>query len=544
MEALTGILFLLGFLAVFLSGFLITNTLQAIVQQQIQQIGILKTLGARKSQIVVLYMALILMFGLAGALIAIPLAQQISFQRLGQLTASVNVHYRGARLVPQAILIQAFLAIIVPQVAALFPILQGAQLSVSEALIGIRQSGKSRRSRFDQHITRLKLFSLSTLLSIRNTFRRTGRLALTLVTLSLGGAIFIATFNIQASMDEQVKLVSRYFLADVNITLTSPRRILEVQRLLGDVPGVGYVEGWAAGRGEMVLPDNSAGPPIQLLGPPANTRLVEPQVLKGRWVQPGDVYAIALNERFLLDYPQYQVGGVIPLRINGKDRLWTIVGFFQLAGKNSSLIGYTHYDSLSAASGQLGQAFTYRVVADQPDLSADAQRALGIAIEKRLKAAGVHAADLTTGNFIAGNAAQGFSILNGFLLFLATLTAIVGSIGLAGSMSLNVMERTREIGVLRAIGATNRILARLVISEGVLVGGMSWVIAALAAIPISKVLSDSVSYAIFGNPTTLQLTPTGFLLWLGAVLLLSILAGVIPARSAAQLTIREVLAYE
>jgi putative ABC transport system permease protein len=111
-------------------------------------------------------------------------------------------------------------------------------------------------------------------------------------------------------------------------------------------------------------------------------------------------------------------------------------------------------------------------------------------------------------------------------------------------MSINVMERTREIGVMRAIGATNPILFRLVIVEGLMIGSISWILACLLAFPISRLLSDSISLSLFGSPSTFGMTSTGFTIWVMVVLILSILASIIPAYNATRLTIREVLAYE
>jgi putative ABC transport system permease protein len=141
-------------------------------------------------------------------------------------------------------------------------------------------------------------------------------------------------------------------------------------------------------------------------------------------------------------------------------------------------------------------------------------------------------------------ASDGFNVLTVFLLFLASLTALVGSIGLTGTMSLNVMERTREIGILRAIGATDRTLMRMVLVEGGLIGVLSWMLASVIAFPISEIMSDSITLALFGSPANFGFTPIGFAIWLVAVVILSVLASVMPARGATHLTIREVLAYE
>jgi putative ABC transport system permease protein len=111
-------------------------------------------------------------------------------------------------------------------------------------------------------------------------------------------------------------------------------------------------------------------------------------------------------------------------------------------------------------------------------------------------------------------------------------------------MSMNVMDRTREIGVMRSIGASNPILMRMVIVEGLLIGWLSWLLGAILSFPIGQFMSDMVMRALFGSPSPYGFTLIGFALWFVLVSVLSVVASIVPARSAAQLTIREVLAYE
>jgi len=543
-EAMGGVLLLLGLFVVFLSGFLITNTLQAIINQQIGQIGILKSLGSRRLQIIVLYMTLIFIFGVLATLIAVPLAYQVSFQRIKPLVYTLNSNFQGARIIPIAIILQVVVAMVVPQLAALVPIFQGARISVQEALSGIRQSTKSAQGSFEKRLTSIRRLPRPMLISIRNTFRRKGRLLLTLVTLSMGGAIFIATFNVQVSMQKYIDQVSQYFLADVNLVLAKPQRVTEIQEALADVPGVSHVEGWAWAGSNLVNEAGSIGESVQLLAPPAGSSLVEPVLIQGRWIEPGDQAAIALNERFMEDFPDIKLRNTIRLKIDGKEIDWIVVGFFQMAGKSSGYIAYTDYVTLSRLVHQAGKAVSFRVVASQPHLTKEGQEQLSQRIEAHLNEKGIRVADISTGSSLSNNAAQGFAALTGLLLFLSSLTALVGSIGLAGTMSINIMERTREIGIMRAIGATNPILLRLVIAEGLLIGLISWLLASILAFPISKLLSDSVNYSLFGNPSTFGMTPTGFIIWIIVVLALSILASLFPAYNATRLTIREVLAYE
>jgi putative ABC transport system permease protein len=543
-QAISGVLFMLGLLVVFLSGFLITNTLQALLEQQVQQIGIMKSVGARRWQIVQVYMVLILIYGLVAFALAAPLAYQVSGRLLGFLSSQLNFVSYGPQWIPAVILLLGFLALVVPQVAAFLPIWKGTGISVQEALSGIRQGAKSQGGWLDERIARIRRFSRPIRIAIRNVIRRKGRLILTLITLTTGGAIFIATFGVQVSMQRFVYQIGRYFLADVNVTFARPYRVDEVQQLIYGVPGVRYMEAWSSARAQVLQPDGTIGEDVTLLAPPADSRLVVPVLIKGRWIQSGDQNAIVLNELFLSRYPDLKVGDTLDLQINNKRKGWKVVGFFRFAGKVTGFLAYTNYDYLTQITGQVHQATLYRIVSDNPHSTPQQQAALANTIDNTLRQNNFAVADISVGSDMIKRAAGGFGILTGFLLFLACLIALVGSIGLAGTMSMNVMERTREIGVLRAIGATNRILMRMVIVEGMVIGMISWVLASLLSFPIGKLISDSITQSVFGAPSQPGYPLSGFAIWLGVVVVLSILASVMPARSAAQLTIREVLSYE
>jgi putative ABC transport system permease protein len=85
---------------------------------------------------------------------------------------------------------------------------------------------------------------------------------------------------------------------------------------------------------------------------------------------------------------------------------------------------------------------------------------------------------------------------------------------------------------------------RTVIAEGLVIGSISFVLAILLSIPFTYGLSTIVSLAIFQTPIDVVFTYTGYAIWLALVLVLSTIASILPARNAARLTIREVLAYE
>ena len=137
-----------------------------------------------------------------------------------------------------------------------------------------------------------------------------------------------------------------------------------------------------------------------------------------------------------------------------------------------------------------------------------------------------------------------FGTIVSFLLVMATLLAVVGGLGLAGMLGINVIERSREIGVLRAVGARDRDVTRLVFVEGLLVVAMGCALAAPLGLLVGRALSDAVGELFLGAPLAYSFSTTGLLLWLGLALVLAIVASALPARRAMRLTVRDVLAYE
>jgi putative ABC transport system permease protein len=137
-----------------------------------------------------------------------------------------------------------------------------------------------------------------------------------------------------------------------------------------------------------------------------------------------------------------------------------------------------------------------------------------------------------------------FSAVIVLALVMAGLLALVGGLGLMGTLSINVLERTREIGVMRAIGASDRSVARIFIVEGVIIGVISWVLGSVLALPLGQTLSVGIGMAFLQAPLRYAFAWSGVAIWLVAVLVLSAVASFLPARNASRLTVRDVLAYE
>ncbi len=165
-------------------------------------------------------------------------------------------------------------------------------------------------------------------------------------------------------------------------------------------------------------------------------------------------------------------------------------------------------------------------------------------IDRQLADKGYAIRSILAGDIMRESASTGVNTLVIFLLIMAILTAFVGSIGLMGTMSINVLERTREIGVMRTIGAVDFVVMQSVIIEALVIGLITWFLAIGLSYPISSAMLNIIGQSMAGSAFSLIFTPFGVLLWLAVVIVLSIIASIMPARNAARLTINEVLAYE
>lgn len=205
-------------------------------------------------------------------------------------------------------------------------------------------------------------------------------------------------------------------------------------------------------------------------------------------------------------------------------------------------MAYANFEYIANQMHLPNQTASYRVITEYHDSSS--QRELTQRIDSHLNDRNFAVQSVQSGYLLQANATQAVNTLVIFLLIMAVLTAFVGSIGLTGTMSINVLERTREIGVMRTIGAVDVVIMQSVIIEGLFIGLITWLLAIGLSFPISSLLLTIIGEAMMGSAMTLSFTPLGILIWLGVVIVLSVFASIMPARNAARLTINEVLAYE
>jgi putative ABC transport system permease protein len=193
------------------------------------------------------------------------------------------------------------------------------------------------------------------------------------------------------------------------------------------------------------------------------------------------------------------------------------------------------------ASGRQGQANVVRIMTDQHDN--EARVAIGQAVTRALAESGIKSLEPRTIDAVVASTEGHSIILVGVILLIASTIGIVGLIGLGSTMSTNVIERTREFGVMKAIGASGSTIRRLVVIEGVFIAVVSCVVAVIPAIVLTWAMSAGLGNLFLGTPIPLEVSALGIAIWILIVNIGAALATLAPASQAARLTVREALAY-
>ncbi len=538
----------LALLSLLLSGFLVINTISALITQQTRQIGMMKAVGARTGQVLWMYMATVTIFGVLALFIAVPLGVVGAYLFSRFIAGFLNFDVTNLRLPTEVLVAQVAVGLFVPLVVAVYPIIAGARVTVQEAIseygLGKGHFGSSRLDRLlltvQTNVLLRRYISRPLLISLRNTFRRKMRLALTLLTLIFGGAIFITVFTVRVSMLSTLDNWMSYFQFDVAMQFERPYRIERVIRETLDIPGVVEAETWGFYNTRRERPDGSASDSIYMYAPPAGTRLIKPTIIKGRWLLPDDENAVVVNSLVLRDEVDLDVGSEIILKMEGRDEPFEIVGV--ATGGFPIPTMFANYPYFARVARSVGRAEWVFTATEQHDL--ETQSEIARAMENRFEYLGMDVGLSSKSAEETAEVVAIFEVIIVLLLIMAFLLAVIGGLGLMGTMSINVLERTREIGVMRAIGASNRAVRRIFIIEGIIIGLISWLVGAVLAYPLSKFLSDLIGHQFLNAPLVYNFSLTGAVIWLVLVIVLATIASFLPAWNASRITVREVLAYE
>lgn len=547
-QSLFLILNVLGIFTLLFSTLLTVNTISGLLAGHIQQIGVMKAIGAPRRDLIGMYVSIILIFSGLALLISVPLGILGAGLLSLQLANLLNFDVHNFQMSPLVILLQIGAGLMTPLAAAILPIVRGARTTVREA-ISTNNTDQFGGGLMDRILGQLQQGSAAMRYALRNMFRRKVRLALTLCALAVGGGIFITVLNTIASLRLTVNTdTANYWRQDITVNFQNPyRRERAVQEGLL-IPGVTYAEGWATQSAFRTYADGrQSREDISLFGVPADSAFIRPTLLAGRWLRTDDTQALVVNVYVMQKEPDLQLGSQINLKINGRDTSWQIVGVVtsQMMGfadvRPEMQIAYTDYAALTRAIGEVDKVD--RIVLKTASSTDSATDTIVNTLEADFARRGLHIRSVETNARILGVINRLIGILTALLTFSAIMFAAVGGLSLTSTMTINVLERIREIGVLRAIGGSNQTIRAIILYEGAAVGLLSWLLGEILSIPFSWLMNAALGRSFLAVPLHNSFPLYGPLFWLLLALTIALIASYLPARNASRLSVREILTY-
>jgi len=547
-DGITLILRLLALISVMVGAVLVYNTLANLITQQRNQIGILKAVGGRIRTITHMYLASALVYGILALALALPLGSLVAFAMTKGFLNLFNIDYSQFEVSSQAIVLQVLSALAAPLLAALPPVLQGARITVRQAIASYGLGGNFGSNRLDRLVEGIGQRWLPShyATALGNLFRHKGRLFLTQLVLIAAGSAFLIVMSLMSSISFTLDNIFARQRYDTMLQFSQNQQRARLDTLSRSVDGVEQIELRLVQPASMYLSGQlikEGGIGSNIMGIPADSTFFRPLMVKGRWIETGDGRAVVIT-RQTAEREGIQIGDRVTLDLGelGEGE-WQVVGVYEpvfASGFVSETI-YAPSDSLFKAirRSNLGSVLYVRTASH----TAEYQAAVTDQLKHLFESHNLKVDASQTESELRSQYAFQFSTVTSMLMGLSVVVAVVGGIALMGALSIAVVERTKEIGVLRAIGARSRTILGIFVMEGLLQGVLSWVVSVPISVLASRLVAGSLGEAMFGATLDYRYGWPAVGVWLAVILVISALASILPARGATRISVRDSLAY-
>lgn len=544
-DALLGSLLAGGAAALLLSTILVANMLNGLFTQQIPQIGILKAIGARSNIVGRHYLAMTLLVAMTATLLALVPAVVLGRVAVENFLGFLGIEPAGLAAPWWTYLVVVAVGLGLPPLMALTPLVRASRTTVRAAIdhhgIG---SKPSRAAGVLARLSRSSRLDRGLLMALRNTIRRPARFLLSVGLLASAGMVFVAGMSLSSGTAAIAEEQKQLRIWDVDVQLVGPAAMDRVTAALEAEPAISRVEGFdvaqtgVAGPGRIPVtrtyPDQGHGRVSVTAIPADSTLFTPPEIIEGRWLNPGETGAVVLNQATRKNtVPDIHAGDQVQLIVAGKPTTWRVVGLAEEKGHGSGVF--------TTAVGRPLRVNQLRIATTSHD--EQTRQTVADAVERALTKAGIEvkSADSISRSEAISAGHLGPVIL--ILLGIALPLGVVGVIGLASTMSTNVLDRTREFGVMHAIGARPRAVRRIVIAEGIFLAITSCLAAVIPTLVLTAILGAGLGNLFFSAPLPYRISMVAAGLWTALVVLGAALATEAAATRASRLTVREALAY-
>ncbi|WIG61188.1 MAG: hypothetical protein OJF49_003936 [Ktedonobacterales bacterium] len=523
----------LSLIALVLTSFLILNTVTTLVAEQTKIIGTMKAVGATRWTVMRGYLTSVGVYGIIGTALGIGLGIVAGYALASYLATVITLDLGPFSVDAGVIVVSILVGLGIPFAAALVPLWTGTRITVREAMAAYGVSGGNGRRAYRP--SRLLAWAPQTmLLGLRGIFRKRGRAVLTLLALTLSAAAFLSIQTTTYSADRFIGQLFNQYGFDVFVG-AKPQPYAQMRAKLLAIPNVAQVE-----RLQQDTVKTTWGTML-LTGVEQDAQLYHHTIIAGRWFNPGEPNALVMSDN-LATKTGLHVGDSITFSTSTDTVTWHIIGEVHDVNGGLGLIGVglttiDNFNALQHAPSDLSGSFMIQAV----DRSPAAVNQLANTLDSTLSAQGLNPSVSTAQQQIARNKNQ-FQILYVLLYSVAAIVAMVGILGLFNTLTTSVLERRREIGILRSMGATGWRVAGVFWTEGLALSVIAWLVAVVIGIPAAYGFLGLISAALL--PIPFAFDPISLIVMLVFILVIATLASLIPALSAARVRIADTLRYE
>lgn len=514
-----------GALAFAMAAVLVSQLMRAVLAGQVRQVGVLKAVGATRGQVLRISVMTSMAMGAAAGLVGVPLAALSGrlFSAFVAKTLNFDVLTPGVPHEVLALLWWASLAL--PLLFSLPTLVRGSRLTVKAALrdVGVapaRREAVTARGGWVSPLWRLAL---------RNVLRDRTRLAVTVLSMGVGVAIFETGFNVRASLWQLLSNVSQENRHDVTVAFSGPLERGRALAPFADVANVERVEAWTGGRGEVQSQVLSTREGVGVIALPRETSLLKLRLTAGRWLEPSPELEVVLNQQAWLAYGKPALGGRIALSVGATSAQGVVVGLAQQFEKAKLYVDQADFDARFDPAHRVS---TLLFVAQRDGY--DEVLTLERDLERAVAASGLPVLYVLSHAERVRIIYDHLDIILVTLLVLSLLVLVVSAIGNASAAGVDVLTRTRELGVMRAIGATPQVITRLLRREGLVMSALGIALGVVLAVPLTWGAAGFFGDLMLGEGGRLEpaFSGVGLVVTVSVTFVFSLLASWAPARSA------------
>jgi ABC-type lipoprotein release transport system permease subunit len=525
-------------MALLLTCLLILTTMNTMLTEQFKIIGTMKAIGARRGKIMRGYLLTVGIYALIGTALGLALGLFLCTQVANLVAQQTKLDLGPYQPAPSVILFSLVAGLVIPELAALLPLWIGTRITVHQAMasygINTGSAGRKRNG-----LLRISGVSQTVLLSLRGIFRKPGRALLTIVALMLSATVFMVAQTVNNSINV-TGAATRFVNSDFEISLgAAPIPSQQIVARLRALPNVAQVEPFD--HTDVTIADHRT----RIYGIPASTHFYTPQVIAGRWLNEHELNTLVISD-IAAGRLNEHVGQSITLTQGSSQLSWQVVGIVHDLenatgtadphGRPGSM--FTTLDNLNDSLRHIPAESASQLELSAHDHNQATLERLHGEIQQALQQAKVWEATVQ----YASSGLDLTTVIYALFDTVAITVALVGLLGLTNMLAAEVLERRKEIGILRSLGATGRHIGLIFWVEGLALALIAWIPGFLLAVPGSYTMLGVVNANI--GPIQFALNPVVIPLTLLFIVIVSFLASFGPALRASRLRIGEILRYE